>query len=321
MKTISKITSSILVTLVLAACGCKSSSSTPNTKPGRVDTSDLTIACPIGAPAMALYNRLFSDKVEINKPDNVQTWLSEGKKDIVIAPTNAGVAFINAKKANYKLAATVTFGNFFIASTGHNTDNKMDKDNYVVVFQQNNLPDKLFKYIYGSDYNVHYVADNGAATRCLISGVNESDNNASVDYVLVAQPSLMRGLKQNQSASLYANLQDAYKEKANCEFTQASIFVNNSLSKEKADSFLDEIKEDVETLIAKPEEIVNTAFEDIEDVQLSAKLSVGKAEAIQTIKDGTMGLSFKYAKDIKPLIDAFMVNLSFGNETSEEIYY
>lgn len=317
MNKINKLTIASLLTLLLLGCSNKKE----DTEPSKIDTSDLTVCCPIGAPAMALYNRLFSDKVEINAPSNVETWFSEGKSDIIFAPTNAGINFINKKSANYKIAATVTFGNFYLASTGNDSDG-LDKDDYVVIFQKGNIPDKLFQYIYGNDYNAHYVADNAAAIRCLVSGKDESNNNASVDYVLVAQPGLYRGLEKNNNATLYSDLQSEYKKKSNNEeITQASIFINNDLALDKANAFLDEIESDVKALLADPNTVVDNVFGDIEDVQLSAKLSVGKEDLKASIKDGSMGLGYKKTKENKEAIDKFLTNLSLGNETSEEIYF
>lgn len=317
MDKINKLTIASLLTLLLLGCSNKKE----DTDPSKIDTFDLTVCCPIGAPAMALYNRLFSNKVEINAPSNVETWFSEGKSDIIFAPTNAGINFINKKNANYKIAATVTFGNFYLASTGKDSDG-LDKDDYVVVFQKGNIPDKLFQYIYGDDYNAHYVADNAAGIRCLVSGKDESNNNASVDYVLVAQPGLYRGLEKNKNATLYSDLQSEYKKKSNNEeITQASIFINNDLALDKANAFLDEIESDVKALLADPNTVVDNVFGDIEDVQLSAKLSVGKEDLKASIKDGSMGLGYKKAKDKKEAIDKFLTNLSLGNETSEEIYF
>ena len=281
----------------------------------------LTVAAPIGAPAVALYSRLFSDKTEINEASNVQTWLSTGTYDVVIAPTNAGVTFISKKNAPYKLAATLTFGNFYVASTGHDTDGTMDKDDYVVVFQQNNIPDKLFQYVYGTDYNVHYVSDNTASVRALMSGKNEADNNADVDYVLVAQPGLHNVMKQKQNVSVYQNLQEEYQKKSNGELTQASVFINNNVSKEDADEFLKGLKQDVNNLLAKPEKMVDKYLKDYSELQVSAKLGVNQTVLKEVLPDNLLGLGYKEAYSNKTSIDAFLVNLGLGNETSEEIYY
>ena len=306
-----KLILSLLPLMVLM--GCNKGETTRDIK--------LTVAAPIGAPAVALYTRLFSEKTEVNTASNVQTWLSSGTYDVVIAPTNAGATFISKKNAPYKLAATLTFGNFFIGATGNDKDKVMDKDDYVVVFQQNSIPDKLFQYIYGTDYNVHYVADNTASVRALMSGKNEADNNADVDYVLIAEPGLHNVMKQKQNVSVYADLQEDYKAKAHGDLTQASVFINNNVSKKDADVFLKELKEDVNNLLNKPEKMIDKYLGSYSDLQVSAKLNVDQALLKEVLPDNLLGLGYKEAYSNKSAIDAFLVNLELGNETSEEIYY
>lgn len=60
-----------------------------------------------------------SENVEINADaTNVLSYLSaDSTKDIVIAPTNALVAKVMKDKlTNFKIAANITFGNFYLAS-------------------------------------------------------------------------------------------------------------------------------------------------------------------------------------------------------------
>ena len=286
-------------------------------------TSKLSVASPIGAPSVALYTRLFDDNTEVNDASNIQTWLSNGEYDVVIAPTNAGVTFITKKNAPYKLAASITFGNFYIASTGNDTDNIMDKDDYVVVFQKNNIPDKLFQHLYGADYNVHYVADNTDAVRALTTGKDESNNNATVDYVMIAQPGLYNVMSQKENVSIYANLQEKYKEKnENADFTQASVFINTRIEKADGEAFLNGLKKDINNLLSKGDKMINKYLDSYSDVQIAAKLGVKTKDQLKAVvKDNLLGLGYKDAFANKAAIDSFLKNLGFGDETSEEIYF
>ena len=194
----------LLLATMIAGCKSNNTQSDKSETESKEEPISLNIACPSGAPALSLWNMYFQNNVEINaSANNVIAYLSaDSNKDIVIAPTNALVAVIK-KNVPFKIAATITFGNFYIASTGHDDNNQMDKDDYVVLFQQNGLPDKLFQYVYGNDFtNLHYVEAASNANACLISGVNIADNNAQVDYVLVPQPALTGGLSKNKNASL-----------------------------------------------------------------------------------------------------------------------
>lgn len=284
---------------------------------------ELSVASPNGAPAISLYNHLGDKNVEISNAQTATSYFQSGAKDVVILPTNAGVKMIQKQNAPFKLAATVTFGNFFLASTGNDENKTLDKTDYVVVFQQNAIPDQLFKFVYGSDFsNVHYVTDVNAASRCLISGKNESDSNAVVDYVLVAQPALAASLKQNQSASVHSNLQSLYKDKTGGkEITQASIFINNSVDHTKAKSFLNTIKNEVTDLLKKPS-LLDQAMKrsGLEEEIITQKIS--NPQMVKTlIENGNqIGIGFKSAYENKASIDAFLATL--GQEAStDEVYF
>ena len=283
----------------------------------------LTVACPSGAPALSMYEHLRDENVEISNAQTVSSYFQAGSKDIIILPTNAGAKMIQKTNAPYKLAATVTFGNFFLASTGNDSNNTLDKDDYVVVFQQNNIPDLLFKYVYGTDYtNVHYVADVNAASRCLISGKNESDSNAEAAYVLVAQPVLSVALQQNTNASIYSNIQELYKSKSGGKrITQASIFVNNSVNEKKARNFLREIKDDVEDLLHEPSELDEAIRESgLESETVASK--IGNPTIIKNLlqNGNTIGIGFQWADVNKSDIDAFLNTLG-QDSTTDSVYF
>ena len=124
-------------------------------------TIDIKVATPSGAPALAFYNHLNETaQLEIAAANTVLSYLSNSSdKDVVIAPTNSG---LDAMKngANFKLAATITFGNFFVVSTGNDNNNVMDKGDKVLAFQQKGVAGKLFNYLYGDkELVVDYLGD------------------------------------------------------------------------------------------------------------------------------------------------------------------
>ena len=130
----------------------------------------LNVACPAGAPATAFYKYLGNSKMEIGNADTIVGYLSNNSdKDVVIAPTNAGIAAIN-KGANYKIAATITFGNFFVLSTGNDTDGVMSKGDKVLAFQEAGVPGKLFKYLYSSlELDVTFLNDAAAVKNAILT--------------------------------------------------------------------------------------------------------------------------------------------------------
>ena len=172
------------------------SSSEESSSEAPVDYSDLKIIAPSGAPALALYDKLDNKNVTIDKdPNNVAAFLSnDSKMDIVIAPTNLVVSKVIKDGAPFKLAGVITFGNFFIASTGNDDNDTLDKDDHIVVFQRNGLPGKIFDYTYGTDFE--HIHSANAASDAVSSLVTGKDNltKEDVDYVLLAQPGLTAAL-------------------------------------------------------------------------------------------------------------------------------
>lgn len=289
-------------------------------------TLDLNVACPAGAPAVSLYRHLAEpeSKLDINAdPSVVAGFLTANSgKDIVFLPTNAGLTAITKKKAPYKIAATVTFGNFFLASTGNDENKTLDADDYVVVFQQGGLPDKVFQYVYGDSLtNVHYVNAATDAKACLQKGINESDNNASVDYVFIAEPALTGVKAQKETVNQYADMQEEFAKKSGgLGITQASIFVADSADKTKVNTFLSSIEEDIKAFLADPA-VSDPFVEAVSEAKVQQKWTVPSAMVKKVTKSGNrMGLGFKKASESKAAIANWMK--LFGiNELSEEVYY
>lgn len=310
---------SILLTLpvlaMLAACGNQNA-------PAEYQLN-VSVATPAGAPAVALYQDIKNELVEVNAdPANVVAYLTaSASKDVVIVPTNAGLTAITKKSAPFKIAATITFGNFFLASTGNDEDGKLDDGDYVVAFQQNNVPDKIFKYCYSSLNNVHYVTAASDAAAALVSGVNISDNNAKVDYVLMAEPALAAALSKNTKAKEYANLQSVFKEKSGGkEITQASIFVNNSADKTKVNAFLSRVETGMASFLKDPT-VLDAAIEGLSEEQVKAKFSSPAAMLKNmTTKGNRMGLGYKNAYENRAAIENF-VSLFGITGLNEEVYY
>ena len=121
---------------------------------------ELNVAVPAGAPAIAFYKHLNDSKLDVDAAETVVAYLSSNSsKDVVVAPTNAGIAAIN-KGADFKLAATITFGNFFIVATGNDDDGVMNKGDKVLAFQENGVPGKIFNYVYGDrELDVKFAKD------------------------------------------------------------------------------------------------------------------------------------------------------------------
>ena len=285
---------------------------------------EVSVICPTGAPSLAFYNYATDSKFETNSnaQDGILPLIVKGEKDVVVLPTNAGIQAITKKNAPYKIAATITFGNVYIASTGHDADNTLNDGDYIILFSQGQVPDLLFHYIYGTslDSNAHYVSNVTDAAKCLKTGKNMTSNNEDVDYVLIAEPALTNVMNTTPTVTIAKNLQEEYKTKSNgLEIFQASIFVNNNLENSKAKSFLKQIEKDVKDGL-KDNNKVKEGLSKAEDV--TALYGVPSADVVdQTLKNNnSMGLGFKYAKENKAAIDNFLSVFNIA-ETNEEIYF
>ncbi len=317
-----------IILFVIAAmllCGCSSTDSED------MSEEKLRIAVPSGAPSLAFYNEMSNDEFMTGDAKAILPELAgEGGSDIIVIDTVNGVKALN-NGARYKLAATITFGNFYIAATGYDDDGIMNEGDYIVIFSQGATPDLVFHYIYGDifDSNIHYVNAVSDATPCLLKGINiydderTADEEPYVDYVMIAEPALSAAKAQKSDISVYANIQDEYAKKSNgLDMVQASVFVSDRLDHDRAIEFLNGLEEDINRLIEDPELFAKTCEENgLADEEIKDVFGVPNAKlATAALKDDAIGLGFVKAIDHKNAIDKFVK--IFGMErTNEEIYF
>ena len=307
---------SLLLVLMLVGC------STKQEKP-------IKIVCPSGAPSLAFYNEINNDLFSTGDAASILPELKgENGSDIIVIDTINGIKALNTG-SDYKLVATITFGNFYIASTGLDDNGVMDDGDYIVVFSQNATPDLVFHYLYGNkfDSNIHYVQAVSDASACLIKGINISDDDRKadeapyVDYVMIAEPALTAALSKNENASLYVDIQKEYKTKSNnLEMIQASVFVSNKLSKQQIDNYLMSLEKDINNLLKDPS-LFNQATSNLSDDEIKEIFSIPSSKiASKVLTNNSIGLGFKKAIDNKDAIDNF-VSIFGMEKTDEEIYF
>ena len=322
-----KIIPLILTTLALSACSINSN------KSGGQGSADVfynpemfSIVTPTGAPALAFYKYASYKNFETNSvPTNIVAMMSKGEKDVVVLPTNAGVQAIVNAKAEYKIAATITFGNFYIVSMNNDDNQTMDANDTILLFQKNKVPDKIFHYIYGDvlDSALHYVSAVSDAASAIIGG-KFTDPDLGIElvpnYVMIAEPALTNVVsKKGDAISVYANIQEEYKKKSNnAELFQASVFVKNSLEYEKVRLFLNDLEKDINSAIADPSKM-SAGMSKIEDAATVYGVAPQMAENVLKKNNG-MGLGFKLARDNKEAINTFLSIFGINN-VDEKIYY
>ena len=289
-------------------------------------TTGLSVVTPTGAPALAFYNYAGLTNFETNSnPANITAYMAAESKDFVVLPTNAGVKAITENNLPYKLAATITFGNFYVASMGNDDDeNGMDAGDTILLFQKNNVPDRIFHYIYGTELNagIHYVnAVSDAAQAAMTGSFSDPDDGLTYtpNYVLLAEPVLTNVLSKKQTVSVYADIQAKYKEASgNKEIFQASVFVRDAVKKEDKDTFLKCLKKDIEGAIADPAKMSDGMNKDSAPAETFG-VAPTMAEAVLRKNNG-MGLGFKYARENKEAIETFLGIFNL-RDIDEKIYY
>lgn len=311
----------IIASMTLVGCNAKNNSSEVK----EFDRTSLSIITPTGAPALAFYNYAGLSNFETNSvPTNIVGIMAAGQKDVAVLPTNAGIQAIKGKNAPYQIAATITFGNFYIASMGNDADNEMNAGDKILLFQKGNVPDKIFHYVYGDafDSSIYYVNAVSDAAAALISGSftdTESGESVVPNYVMVAEPVLTNVLSKKENVKVYADVQAKYKEKSgNKELFQASVFVKNTLEKELVASFLSSLKDDIEGAIADPSKL-STGMAKESAAQEVFGVAPQMAENVLKKNNG-MGLGFKYAKENKDAIETFLALFDIKG-LDEKIYF
>lgn len=324
----------LVLTLAISGCATNNSSSNSNGESSSgghgadvyYTPEDFSIVTPTGAPALAFYNYASYKNFETNSvPTNIVAMMSKGEKDVVVLPTNTGVQAIVNSKAEYKIAATITFGNFYIVSMNNDDNQTMDANDTILLFQKNNVPDKIFHYVYGDSLNnaLHYVSAVSDAASAIIGGkFTDPDLGTELvpNYVMIAEPALSNVVsKKGDAISVYANVQEEYKKKSNnAELFQASVFVKSSLEYEKVHLFLKGLESDIKDAIADPSKM-SAGMSKIEDAATVYGVAPAMAESVLRKNNG-MGLGFKLAKENKDAINTFLGIFGINN-VDEKIYY
>lgn len=308
-----------LLILLLLLVGCSKDNN---------ENKQLSVVVPSGAPALAFYNELDNSNFNTGDAQSILPELkSENGSDVIVIDTVSGIKALNAG-AKYKLAATITFGNFYIASTGNDDNGVMDDGDYIVLFSQGATPDLLFHHIYGDalDSNLHYVSAVADASACLIKGINISDEDRKVDeqpyveYVLIAQPALSVALTKNENIKVYADMQDEYyKSSGGLQMIQASVFVSDRLTDTQINEYLNGLENTINDLINDPN-LFAQGVSELSDDEIKDIFGVANSKiAVTVLKNNSIGLGYRKAIDNKQAIDSYL-RLFNMEETNEEIY-
>lgn len=315
---------SVLMILVLLV-GCTANNQN-NEETNVVDLDSLTIVTPKGAPVLAFYDQIENENYTRVAADAINAlWSGEESPDIMTVDLTSG---INAIKngAEYRLGAILTFGNLYLASTGNDDNDTMDKGDRIVLFgNENMLPSRVWHYLFENEFDdsILYEADAQTAAAALASG--KCSDGTDAEYVLLAQPAMFAALKKNENAKLYLDIQQAYKEKSGLDMVQAALFIKNSVDDATATEFLKQRESAINEALNNPE-LLETGLNVYSGDEAAAQYGFNPTVVVNVFKQknalgiNAMGLGFKKAIDIKEDIDAFL-NVFGIEKTSEEIYF
>ena len=305
-----------LLPLVLTAC------------PKHTHELKVKVLCPTGAPSIAFYNYSTDTNFETNNEvANIAKQItSSSPYDVIVIDTTNGLNAIKGG-ANFKMAATITLGNFYIASTGKDDNDTLDKDDVVVLFgNEAAIPYKIFTYLYGTDYNVEFCGGKvDKAANVLETGKNTATGHEA-EWVFVAEPYLY-GAKNNETSIIYnkdypvIDVQAIYKQKSGgLPLMQASVFVKDTANKENVDELLSSLKSDINKGIENPS-LIKEGLDRIDDPHISETKFGRPSNEIEAImKYNGLGLGYLSAKENKDLIDTY-ISLFNMEKTDEKIYY
>ena len=316
----------VILMILLALCGCagEKKEEVPEEEP--IDTYSLTIVTPTGAPVLAFYDQIANENYSRVAAEAISAlWTGDASPDILVVDLTSGIKAI-ANGADYKLGAILTFGNFYLASTGNDESETMDADDRIVLFgNENMLPSKIWHYLFGEEYDACLFYEGNAQTAAAALASGKASDGSDVDYVFLAQPALFASLKKNENAKLYMDIQEEYKKKSGLDMIQAALFINNRVDEKTAEVFLQKLEASISAVLENPE-LANEGLSVYKDEEAVAQYGFNPAVVVNVLKqknalgNNAMGLGFRRAIDIKDDIDTFLS--VFGVEkTSEEIYF
>ena len=291
-----------------------------------IDTTKLTIVTPTGAPVLAFYDQISNENYSRVAAEAISAlWTGDASPDILVVDLTSGIKAIS-NGADYKLGAILTFGNFYLASTGNDEDETMDKDDRIVLFgNENMLPSRIWHYLFADEYDESLIYEANAQLAAAALASSKASDGSDVDYVFLAQPALFASLKKNENARIYMDIQAEYKNRSGLDMIQAALFINNRVDQKTAELFLEKLETSIDALIEDPE-LANEGLSVYKDEEAVAQYGFNPAVVVNVMKqknalgNNAMGLGFKRAIDIKDDIDAFL-NVFGVEKTSEEIYF
>ena len=296
----------LIIALLFVLCGCSKSTKS---------NSHYTLLAPNGTPVLSTLN-LDETKYEIQAvkgADPLKVAFLNKTHDIIIAPTNLGAIMYNNNQ-NYKLAASIVFGNYYLVTVGNELTLSSLDGKEIIAFGATETAGLILNYILDNN------EFNTKPTIKYVDSVDTAQAELTLDntkIILSAEPSLSI-LKTKISGIVSLDLQEEYKKLSGKDsYPQASLFVLSTMTKEQVEEIRKDIKNSINLLLTKVDESASKANEKynypVEAIKTSIPLS---------------HITYKSAKDAKEDIDFYFelimkenAKLLGGNKPSEEFLY
>ncbi len=232
------------------------------------ETIHLNIIVPNGSPALSQTHFQYTQPNIENATYDIQVVagadpliaaFGSGSHEIIYAPTNLGAKLIDTG-VPYVFAATINWGNFYLASKSPISSMGDLEGREIIAFGENATPDIILRtliseYSYTIAPTIRIPYNDSVQTS--LGNLMSSDDA----IVLLAEPVL--SVAQQNLGDLYViNLQDAWEDMTGLSsYPQAGIFVRNDLPKTIINDYLSAIEYGINFLSENPSVIAEYAVE------------------------------------------------------------
>ena len=254
MKRIGKILCAALLALSISGCA-------------QTQNKEVKILAPSGAPALGVLGAFGQENVSsvdiVSGSDVLQSELAkaDSEYDVIVAPSNLGMALSSKGMDNYELAAVITWGNLYLVAED---EDAFTKEGNFAAFGEGAVPQLVLENAVDVDNIVpeltYYNAVSDAQSQ-LLSG--------KADVALLAEPvataTIAKAKQNGKDLKVIADLQQLYAQKndisADSGYPQAAIFVKKGEKASLSDvlkaieTFANETSSDQSALKAKIEEV------------------------------------------------------------------
>lgn len=289
-----------LSALLLSSCGgapttsSETSSSSSSSLPA---SSSLSFVSPKGIPALAFYDQGANENWQsYGDATQVAPFFASDNVDFLVFDATNGLTNIQKNNRNYKFAAWISQGTFYLVSTKHSALSEFVPGQSVDAFVQTGNASLAFNHLADKKWNWN-LGENDVTYETGVAAVKtklEADPS-SYDYYVVAQPVLFT-LKKTINFTLEVNLQSEWAELYDGEMIPAAgLFVNMTSyanKKEECDAYIAHVKSRLDTAISNPSDAVMAlnAYGDAGQIADRFGFAAGPVTALQSNGKNGFGL-------------------------------